>query len=412
MCIIDGNTIKEKIEGILYSYMFNENSGSFATYGNNIVHETILYFLDDDGEQHLFIPPSGKLMNAENINYVIITETFGTNRVRVKYLAKVEEYDENTKGESFKYGEKTLKEIFEINKNKKGEPDNYGIFITFTVKNVFVPIDDIIIENGDKCEYNHGNCILKRVKPQSMRIYCSNNENNDYYETLKALIGNNNWYKAKDDFKTVKDTILPENYRETTFFNMIGKENDELAFSNMFKYFFLAKPELLIKLFKQLNEQIELKDTIQVEREYKHIDIFITDGEKYIIIENKIKSEINYTNGKSQLQKYVEALIDEKISKDNIYCFLFKPDYHKFEDSELIIKADTVEKNYTPVNYSTIYRFFKDNESEFKNDNYFPFFLEAMVKHTNEIDTDIEDRMKARFINRINELNGKPKIFK
>lgn len=73
--------------------------------------------------------------------------------------------------------------------------------------------------------------------------------------------------------------------------------------------------------------------------------------------------------------------------------------------AESIWLGDNV--SYKPINYSEIYDFYEDKKSRFKgNSDYFEIFLEAMKKHTK--DTDIEERMKARFIKRINELkNGK-----
>lgn len=48
--------------------------------------------------------------------------------------------------------------------------------------------------------------------------------------------------------------------------------------------------------------------------EYKHIDLYISDGERHIIIENKV-----YTgDGEKQIERYIEQLLNEHIGCENI----------------------------------------------------------------------------------------------
>lgn len=65
----------------------------------------------------------------------------------------------------------------------------------------------------------------------------------------------------------------------------------------------------------------ELKDfdfdtsSAKVYREYNNIDIYITDGDKHIIIENKIWT----SDHDEQIARYIQAIVDEQDEQDEIY---------------------------------------------------------------------------------------------
>ena len=66
-------------------------------------------------------------------------------------------------------------------------------------------------------------------------------------------------------------------------------------------------------------EILGLQDFIDISRarvftEYKHIDLYISDGKGHIIIENKVYAG----DGERQIERYIEQLLNEKIECENI----------------------------------------------------------------------------------------------
>ena len=409
----------EDKHGILYCYMFNENRGSYATIGNNIVHETINFFRSDNNTHYLYIPPDGKL-KTEGISYVLITEAFGTHRVRVKYKIKVKNLtddvvtkdneDKKIYGSNIEYGNKTLVDIF---KNNSGNNCYYANFIC---EEEWKPKKEITIYDKNCTEAKNQQYIINRVRPESMFIYLyegDTKKETDYKAVFDIIENEELWEDAQDDFKKI-DEVSEHEYKETTFFNVIGKENNELAFSNMFAYFFSANKKLFKEFAKEILQVEFTEEKVDIKREYKNIDIYITDGKKHIIIENKIKSGINGItkdgNGKtrSQLNKYIDIIHNSGVKYDDINCFIFVPNYYNVKTIEDFLNIENSLKEYIPIKYKQILDFYESKADEFndKDKEYFALFLEAMEKHTRPTDTDIEDRMKARFINRIKELQN------
>ena len=162
-----------------------------------------------------------------------------------------------------------------------------------------------------------------------------------------------------------------------------------------------------------------MNSNFTIEREKNHIDLYITDGNTRIIIENKIKSGINgiKDDNTSQLSKYIDSVIEDNITDnivaDNLHCIIFRPKYASLNQYKNYLtynyqKHDiNKEFTYSEISYKQIYDFYSDKQNcILENDKlFYDLFLDAMKKHTKETDTDIEDRMKLRFVQRINDLN-------
>lgn len=409
---------------IMVSNLFNENNGSYATYGENIVHETINFFRSDDGNIYIYIPPRGTIGN-EYINQVgnmslLITCGYGEKTLKVLYyIEKMEYVQEN--GEKVKYGNKTLEEIFGTNVVKDGSIDLYENHVTFKAESLKKPKNIILLTNLDSNNDIDGIYTFeKKLRNQSMRCYFNHEDDSEDYNSIENLINNNVW----EECSLPKANEFEAQDKKDNFFSIIGKEDDELAFSNMFAHFFTKYPGLFIEFLKKKN--IELKSTFTIEREKNRIDLYVSDGNTRIIIENKIKSGINgiKNDNTSQLNKYIDSIInDDDIGNESkqdiansIKCLIFKPEYVSLERYANYLKCeyskDNVEKEfvYSEISYKEIYNFYNEKQTELKLDDndaiYFKLFLDAMEKHTRPTDTDIEDRMKARFIKRIKELQN------
>ena len=137
----------------------------------------------------------------------------------------------------------------------------------------------------------------------------------------------------------------------------------------------------------------------------EHIDIWIEDEENIIVIENKIKSKINgikhdiySSESQNQLNIYYEHA--QKCCKGRaLNCFIFAPDYNCID----LTKYKSGQQ-YTVINYSSIYSFYKDNAGEMIQIPYFKEFLEALYIHSQSTDRSNFEIMHERFIERIRKI--------
>jgi hypothetical protein len=137
----------------------------------------------------------------------------------------------------------------------------------------------------------------------------------------------------------------------------------------------------------------------ELHREAMNMDILIEDkkNERYIIIENKIRSGVNgiMPDGKTQLDVYykrIENRVDEKGWKiENSRFFIFKPDYNSIED---------VSAPWKIIKYSQIFDFFKRIVHEYKH--LFTYhFINALSRHTSRYPDQIFEDMHRKFIEKI-----------
>ncbi|MDA3081001.1 PDDEXK-like family protein [Campylobacter sp. CS_NA1] len=121
--------------------------------------------------------------------------------------------------------------------------------------------------------------------------------------------------KIKEQAKILKNEFEVRKLRginEFNIFSVLRKENDEVGLHSKFIYSLLNplekhyQKDLFLKLFLKavgLENFINLHD-VKVYREYENIDIYITDGENHIILENKI-----YANDREkQIQGYINKI--------------------------------------------------------------------------------------------------------
>ena len=85
------------------------------------------------------------------------------------------------------------------------------------------------------------------------------------------------------------------------------------------------KNDLFLKLFLETCDIDDLSiDTSRttVFKEFKHIDIYISDGKKHIILENKVYAKDQPT----QIARYIKAIKDEGAKDEDIYVLYLHPD--------------------------------------------------------------------------------------
>ena len=85
------------------------------------------------------------------------------------------------------------------------------------------------------------------------------------------------------------------------------------------------KNDLFLKLFLEtcgIDDFSIDTSTATVFKEFKHIDIYISDGKKHIILENKVYAKDQPT----QIARYIETIKDEGAKDEDIYVLYLHPD--------------------------------------------------------------------------------------
>lgn len=248
------------------------------------------------------------------------------------------------------------------------------------------------------------------------------------YAVLKKIIEEKDNWSDKEKIKTIKES-LSEDF-EPCFLDIVGKQHEELAYSNMFAHFFKEYPAIFeIFVQKVLGiEEFKKGKTFEIAREENDIDIIIYTENDIFVIENKIKSHINgekskkkqndesqtaiYTN---QLIKYYDYAEKEGDKKGKVtHYYIFKPDYNRIDDELEKIKNKNknteIEKildKYEILNYSKIKCFFENVSSvkeTVEKDLYFKEFVKALKRHSNPTDNIIELEMGYKFRQAINRM--------
>ncbi|SMN00078.1 hypothetical protein SPONN_1246 [uncultured Candidatus Thioglobus sp.] len=127
-----------------------------------------------------------------------------------------------------------------------------------------------------------------------------------------------------NDFKDIRQQQKMRGLNDFNIFTTILKKHDEVRLHSRFLAFLLSptanhyQGDLFLQLFLQ---ECGVKDDFfidlsacKVHREYAGIDIYITDGSKHIIIENKVRSG----DQRKQIKRYIKTINDEnKENKEN-----------------------------------------------------------------------------------------------
>lgn len=313
----------------------------------------------------------------------------------------------------------------EYYKNNSESMDGTSIFVTYTAKKLVKPKTKIILSIEDED-------IEKGIYKIESRDRLSGSSSATYFEEeeLKTILADENW---GDEFKEVEKAEIKKISENTTFLSIVGKEYDELAYSNMFSYFLKNEkdflPYFIKKLFDvDLNSDSKCMLSVRavgnnvdngivdpsVEREHKNIDLLIEAGKYVFVIENKIKSAINGAEHdihgktiKNQLDKYYKY-IEERYAERTKFYSLFIPNYNKTncpKDASQAQKTFFNNIKYYNIIAKVCEDYFKENYSKkplTREKIYFDDFVKAVKKHSKDIDNDFENvsllRMKEFII--------------
>lgn len=421
---------------ILMNQMF---VGGYLNEGSNVGHEVVNLLEDERGDHYLYITPNGKVPLAKRIQSVIFVRNFFKKKV-VEIIAiapKVSVFDDDIS--DIKYGGASLRTIFTKNiLNGESETDEDASVLTFKADDgVFVPVNRILLETAEfdadeRPEYPINAEVFrirtnKSVINTSMRVYfdSSKAEERAAFEGLNDLVAecmrnSSNWRKVSGSVDTCDS--FKSSY---SFLEIIKKENDELVFSNLLKYYFEKNRDGFRKFAREKLGITDMKQDFIVVREKsfvpkstnagegnsepkkrrgtKFIDLWIEDEQHIIVIENKIKSGINGIDETgSQLEYYYDFA--KGIAEDSdcgsrkkaTYFFVLAPRYSMIN---LYLYPRGLE--YHPITYNDLYDFFSRNRVLYQDDRYFDDFLKGLERHTKTMSELNQDVMNARFAERI-----------
>ncbi|HFI0667781.1 TPA: PD-(D/E)XK nuclease family protein [Streptococcus suis] len=396
--------------------------GGYLSEGTNIGHEIINLYKADDGKNYIYLNSQGtiELSHGENSLTILLVRKFASKIYKV--LAKAEgitilDFADNklSRKKRFEgqvalgltYGGVSLVDLFNENSFRGSLDNEKNVYTTFIAERVIKPKNQIYITDdesvsGDNTFFIRTN---KGFGKQTLREFFNENEKPESFIDLNQIIENEDLWEESNTTQVMSEVVEPQTNPYFNFLKIIRQEDSELAFSNMFAYFFNINKTAFSRFAKKVLS-INIQTDFTIEREKKNIDLLICDKNNAIVIENKIKSSINgihdrhniYSNlVQSQLKTYYQFVTtDAEYSKKKVSCFIFSPNYNHIDLSKF-----SCGEKYTVVYYREIYHFFLENRDLYDNVPYFEDFINALQKHTMDYDNELEEEMQRRFQNTI-----------
>ncbi len=438
-------------EAIVLNRMF---TGDYLE--DNIGHEVINLFKSDNGKFYLYLNALGSFHSdwKGRIKSMLMVRTIqGAKMMEVIGLAtglrdvykpelaeKAPASKKTAKDNEGKYNQPKLKKdqdgFIAANDIKyNGVPLNkifcnnrfqQDVNITFEAKRVVKPKKPIYITfeaDTSAQERLIGNNLLVKLTglnaaKASLKQYIANRGTAaDAYSVLSSLINNVDLWD--EGVGTVAESKAELEHTVTeTMFDICGIAYSELAYSNAIAYFFERYPHLFTGFMHELGVDFPITGRFDVKRELLNIDLLFTNGEKSIVIENKIKSDINgldkHDPNKSQLEKYYRLLdktdkkyasmISDKATIEDLrrrfpnpQFFVLTPDYNNVDLSQY-----TRSEEYTKIHYGQLYAYLKTTE-EYKNNSDYQFheYVDSLERHASPYDNELYVTTLQRFMDMI-----------
>lgn len=419
-------------------------AGSYLS--THLGHEVINMFQADNGKHYLYLNSKGNFdKRGKKASSMFLVMHLGGKRVEILALAK--ELKPVTSAEcslprDFNKIKKTVLEkqrtyILGEKKNEKGEDGgiHYGgvpllemfgekgqqnIFVSYEVEreNFFKPKKRLVL-CFDENEKQEGDYLLVNHNFGSTTLHQYIQDGNQDYETLISLIKNTDSNSKDCLWQVDGEKVVMGNYNthKVSLFDICRIRHDENCFSDALAYYMEKYPKLWSDFFKK-HLQISIDDNFSVSREVDakvkdaiyaentggRIDLLLKDNESFIIIENKVKSNINKIErdlGENQTQldryeNYMKYLIkDEDVKQKQYYAFVLAPNYNQPNLDE--------NKDFKLLTYLQICEYLKDKIQELNDDDFMAFY-HAMRRHSFECESLCQyDDMKNIFYTKIEE---------
>lgn len=315
-------------------------------------------------------------------------------KVRKSQLEYIEKND-------ITYGRVPLDQLF-------GEDQQQAVYITYQAKEVQRPKKRIFIsfQDGRNTETDESIYLsletykqAKMAQKQYITMQSDTDNRLDWHLLNDRMLENTEMWEEypSEDIKS----ILGYKPKEYSLFDICGIADSELAFSNALAYYIKKYTYLFKDIFGLTS------DAVSVEREHEYIDILIKNGDKSIIVENKIHSAINRKKSdkanESQLNRYWEHLTEkEGIAESDVTAFIICPEY-AVEQMREDMKQYKYQEKYDIISYETLWNLLKDVDETY-GDVQFGIFVSALQKHSyDSLPKTKYEEMKNKFTNRITE---------
>lgn len=442
--------------------------GDYLT--SNLGHEVINLYQADNGGYYLYLNATGDFVKAHQgkVGYMLFVKYYSAGEVEVIGFAEglhdiynadlksgniyqdnprlKKDQEEYIRKEDIRYGGVSLLDIF-------NNEEQQNVIITYKADAVYLPQKgvrlfirfaagnketaevqklkselDSLHEKGDVIirlyGYQQAKASLKQyIYPEDLKENIPEKQK-DYTAVLEQLILKNEYWEKS--LNKIDRELLDQKLalRPISLFDICMIQNSENDFSNALSYFML-RPEyrrmwcdFFAKYGIRLDEnyQITREESARIEdksSKWKNeqsggrIDLLIRDKHSFVIIENKIKSDINSVESDGEdLQlgrywNYVQWLSETKeTERKDLYAFILMPQYGKPHIPQ------SMRKTYNVITYKDVYDFLKERKKEFANDMNFCFFFDAMQRHTyNNVNDYLYYEMQEKFFRRIKSIN-------
>ena len=262
-----------------------------------------------------------------------------------------------------------------------------------------------------------------------------------------AVDGQPLWKKDEPKSKTVYEEGLnsfEKHHTEISLFDIMPKlQRDENCFSDALKFFMNRDKDAWEEIFRKMCSDDNIGTILSIDREKdatisdKHknedqaadvdnndnssggrIDLLIRTENAYIVIENKIKSDINRTKGDSkgedQLDRYKQYIKHCMAEQENIksYFFILAPDYNmpSLEERKGYVPlyySILVGKSKKGLNNEEVVKLMRQYHETHKNENLWSAFHDAMKRHSYDYENDsLYEDMKNTFFTRIQKVSS------
>lgn len=360
---MEKNIIKKNV--IILNHMF---TGNYLQ--DNIGHEIINLFSDDNGDQYIYLCKDGVFNRADiNVEYIVQVRRPDKTTRTLEIINVASDIQVCGNNEDKKpipvYGGKSIYNIFKHN-NKQQE-----VCATFKAGTMLKSDDPLYIWYGNQSAAPGLNgTVLTNYNPsQQLREYIYEGDPN--YDNLMKLI-------EEECASTTLPRVDLNCDTSASPAEIYGVEGRELSYSDAFKYFIKGFPEFFIQFcncLKGKNEQV-----IQVYREWRNIDLLVECNKHIFVVENKIFSDLNGKNG-DQLSKY-EKIIEEEIKKTESRFYQKNPIYILLLPDHNNIPLKPGGK-WRTIRYSDIYNYLK-NLSKSQKDNELEDLIKSLEPHTHK----------------------------
>ena len=437
---------------------------------SNLGHEVINLYQADNGGNYIYLNSTGDFVKAHQgqVSDMLFVKYYGIGEVEVigmarglhdvydasrkfanKYegineevFADQQRYVKNEGGIS--YGGVSIFDIF-------GEAGQQSVFITYKADKVYIPREgkrlfirfhsdksvvytlheasDIVVMLGG---YQQAKASLRQyVYPEGTYSGDLAKQNvaekrEDYLKIRTTLINDSSLWEESNN-KVDEEELSEVSQRKVSLFDICQIQNDENKLSNALAYFML-RPEyrrLWRNFFADFGIELGEGYTIAREEASKiedskvnptkypsggRIDLMVRTSDSLVVIENKIKSDINSVEedgeGK-QLRRYYNYanwLATKKESADygkQRHFIILTPKYNipTVEDKEM---AST----YQVITYAHVYDYLTRHKHQFDADTNFVAFYEAMYRHTlDNVNDYLYYEMQEKFFRRIKDMS-------